>query len=125
MAPAIVMEKGKPVIAIGSPASDRIPTGVYQVLSNLIDFVMDPIAAIDQPRFHLNRAKSSSEPKNALDLEEGFDASLAEDLKKNWQISFKKKDQYYFGSVNVVRILPDGKREAFADERRTNVAAGE
>jgi len=50
---------------------------------------------------------------------------LAEDLKKNWQISFKKKDQYYFGSVNVVRILPDGKREAFADERRTNVAAGE
>ena len=125
MAPVIVMEKGKPVIAIGSPASDRIPTGVYQVLSNLIDFVMDPIAAIDQPRFHLNRAKSSSEPKNALDLEEGFDASLAEDLKKNWQISFKKKDQYYFGSVNVVRILPDGKREAFADERRTNVAAGE
>jgi len=25
----------------------------------------------------------------------------------------------------VVRILSDGKREAFADERRTNVAAGE
>jgi gamma-glutamyltranspeptidase/glutathione hydrolase len=119
------MEKGKPVIALGSPASDRIPTGVYQVLSNLIDFAMNPIAAIDQPRFHLNRAKSPSEPKNALELEEGFDASLAEDLKKNWQISFKKKDQYYFGSVNVVRILPDGKREAFADERRTNVAAGE
>ena len=125
MAPVIVMEKGKPVIALGSPASDRIPTGVYQVLSNLIDFAMNPIAAIDQPRFHLNRAKSPSEPKNALELEEGFDASLAEDLKKNWQISFKKKDQYYFGSVNVVRILPDGKREAFADERRTNVAAGE
>jgi len=125
MAPVIVMEKGKPVIALGSPASDRIPTGVYQVLSNLIDFAMDPIAAIDQPRFHLNRAKSPSEPKNALELEEGFDASLAEDLKKNWQISFKKRDQYYFGSVNVVRILPDGKREAFADERRTNVAAGE
>jgi gamma-glutamyltranspeptidase/glutathione hydrolase len=125
MAPVIVMEKGKPVIALGSPASDRIPTGVYQVLSNLIDFTMDPIAAIDQPRFHLNRAKSPSEPKNALELEEGFDASMAEDLKKNWQISFKKKDQYYFGSVNVVRILPDGKREAFADERRTNVAAGE
>jgi gamma-glutamyltranspeptidase/glutathione hydrolase len=125
MAPVIVMEKGKPVIALGSPASDRIPTGVYQVLSNLIDFAMDPIAAIDQPRFHLNRAKSPSEPKNALELEEGFDASLSEELKKNWQISFKKKDQYYFGSVNVVRILPDGKREAFADERRTNVAAGE
>jgi len=125
MAPVIVMEKGKPVIAIGSPASDRIPTGVYQVLSNMIDFAMDPIAAIDQPRFHLNRAKSPSEPKNALDLEEGFDSVLAEDLKKNWQVSFKKKDQYYFGSVNVVRILPDGKREAYADERRTNVAAGE
>jgi len=125
MAPIIVMEKGKPVIAIGSPASDRIPTGVYQVLSNLIDFGMDPIAAIDQPRFHLNRAKSPSEPKNALELEEGFDPTLAEELKKNWKTSFKQKNQYFFGSVNVVRILPDGKREAFADERRTNVAAGE
>ncbi|NBS13901.1 MAG: gamma-glutamyltransferase family protein [Verrucomicrobia bacterium] len=125
MAPVIVLEKGKPVIAIGSPASDRIPTGVYQVLSNMIDFSMDPTAAIDQPRFHLKRAKSPSEPKNALDLEEGFDASLAEELKKNWQISFKQKNQYYFGSVNVVRMMPDGKREAFADERRTNVAAGE
>ena len=125
MAPVIVMEKGKPVIALGSPASDRIPTGVYQVLSNMIDFAMDPIAAIDQPRFHLNRAKSPSEPKNALELEEGFDPTLAEELKKNWQTSFKQKNQYFFGSVNVVRILSDGKREAFADERRTNVAAGE
>jgi len=125
MAPVIVIEKGKPVIAIGSPASDRIPTGVYQVLSNMIDFAMDPIAAIDQPRFHLNRAKSPSEPKNALELEEGFDPTLAEELKKNWKTSFKQKNQYFFGSVNVVRILPDGKREAFADERRTNVAAGE
>jgi len=125
MAPVIVMEKGRPVIAIGSPASDRIPTGVYQVLSNLIDFDMDPIAAIDQPRFHLTRAKSSSDPKNALELEEGFDPTLAEELKKNWKTSFKQKNQYYFGSVNVVRILPDGKREGFADERRTNVAAGE
>jgi hypothetical protein len=50
---------------------------------------------------------------------------LAEELKKNWKTSFKQKNQYYFGSVNVVRILPDGKREGFADERRTNVAAGE
>ena len=125
MAPVIVMEKGKPVIAIGSPASDRIPTGVYQVLSNLIDFGMDPIAAIDQPRFHLKRAKSPSEPKNALELEEGFDAALTDELKKNWEIGFKQKNQYYFGSVNVVRILPDGQREGFADERRTNVAAGE
>ena len=125
MAPVIVTEKGKAVIALGSPASERIPTGVYQVLSNLIDFAMDPVAAIDQPRFHLKRAKSPSEPKNALELEEGFDTTLAEELKKNWETSFKQRNQYYFGSVNVVRILPDGKREGFADERRTNVAAGE
>jgi len=125
MAPVIVTEKGKAVIALGSPASERIPTGVYQVLSNLIDFGLDPVAAIDQPRFHLKRAKSAGEPKNALELEEGFEPALAEELKKNWQVGFKQRNQYYFGSVNVVRILPDGKREGFADERRTNVAAGE
>ncbi len=125
MAPVIVTEKGKAILALGSPASERIPTGVYQVLSNLIDFGMDPVAAIDQPRFHLKRAKSVAEPANALELEEGFDTALAEELKKNWQVGFKQKNQYYFGSVNVVRILPDGKHEGFADERRTNVAAGE
>ena len=53
------------------------------------------------------------------------DGEPVEELKKNWKTSFKQKNQYYFGSVNVVRILPDGKREGFADERRTNVAAGE
>jgi gamma-glutamyltranspeptidase/glutathione hydrolase len=125
MAPVIITKNRKAVLALGSPGSDRIPTGVYQVLSNMIDFGMDPVAAIDQPRFHLKRAKSVSEPKNALELEEGFDAALAEELKKNWQVGFKQKNQYYFGSVNLVRILPDGKREGFADERRTNVAAGE
>jgi len=27
--------------------------------------------------------------------------------------------------VNVARMLPDGKGEGFADERRTNVAVGQ
>ena len=58
----------------------------------MIDFAMEPIAAIDQPRFHLNRAKSPSEPKNALELEEGFDSTLAEELKKNWKDQFQTKE---------------------------------
>ena len=126
MAPVIVTRDGKPVLALGSPASQRIPTGVYQVLSSVLDFNTPLAAAVDEPRFHLRQPVTSKARSNLLDLEKGIAATTVDGLTgRGWKTDAGTQDTYYFAAVNAVRIQPDGKREAIGDERRTNWAAGE
>ena len=126
MTPVIVTRDGKPVLALGSPASQRIPTGVYQVLSSVLDFNTPLAAAVDEPRFHLRQPESSRSPSNLLDLEKGITRPIVNGLIGNgWKTDAGTQDTYYFAAVNGVRIQSDGKRQAVGDERRTNWAAGE
>ena len=41
MSPTIILKDGQPVMTIGAPGSQRIISGVAQVISNVIDFDMD------------------------------------------------------------------------------------
>lgn len=126
MTPVIVTEQGKPVIAIGSPAAQRIPTGVYQVLSAMIDFNQSAEDAVNETRFHTRNRGGSGDPPNVIDLEDGFGSDVGPALEaKNWVIYPKRSDNYYFGGVNVVRFLPNGIREVVADTRRSNWAEGQ
>lgn len=52
MNPAIVTHNGKLFLAIGAPGGSRITTGVFQVMTDIFNFHLDPQAAIDLPRFH-------------------------------------------------------------------------
>lgn len=52
MTPTIVTRDGKLVLVIGTPGGSHIPTGVLQVMVNLIDHRMDLSEAIDAPRIH-------------------------------------------------------------------------
>lgn len=52
MSPTIVFRDGRPVAALGSPGSNAIVNAVAQVISNLIDFGLDPAAAVAAPRIH-------------------------------------------------------------------------
>jgi gamma-glutamyltranspeptidase/glutathione hydrolase len=52
MTPTIVTYQGKLAAVLGTPGGSRIPTGVLQVLSNLIDHRMTLQEAIDAPRIH-------------------------------------------------------------------------
>lgn len=52
MAPTIVTRDGKLDLVLGTPGGSRIPTGVLQVMMNVIDHDMTLTEAIDAPRIH-------------------------------------------------------------------------
>ncbi|HTY51008.1 MAG TPA: gamma-glutamyltransferase [Steroidobacteraceae bacterium] len=52
MAPTLVMHDGQVAMVLGSPGGSRIITITLEVLTNLIDFGMQPQEAVDAPRIH-------------------------------------------------------------------------
>jgi gamma-glutamyltranspeptidase/glutathione hydrolase len=52
MSPTIVLENGKPVLALGCPNGTRIISGVAQVILNRIFFGMDLYDSVRSPRIH-------------------------------------------------------------------------
>jgi gamma-glutamyltranspeptidase/glutathione hydrolase len=126
VAPTLVFREGRPVLALGAPGGQRIPSAVFQVLTSVLDFGRPLPEAVDEPRVHLQRPLTSREPDNAIDVEEGLpedvSAALAAD---GWSVNRRDRTTYYFAAVNGVQWLPDGTRVAVGDERRSNHAVGE
>ena len=64
---------------------------------------------------------------NEIDLETGSPPRLGEELERMGWRTFPRTNagDFYFGSVNAVRFLPDGEKVGVADQRRTNDAGGD
>ncbi len=52
MSPTIVTKGGQLVMVVGTPGGSHIPTGVLQVIMNVIDYDMTLQEAVDAPRIH-------------------------------------------------------------------------
>jgi len=52
MSPTIVLKDNRPVLVTGSPGGSRIISTVLQVIVNVLDYRMDPAAAVAAPRLH-------------------------------------------------------------------------
>jgi gamma-glutamyltranspeptidase/glutathione hydrolase len=52
MTPAIVLRDGGLSMVLGTPGGSKIPTTVFQVLSNVIDYEMSLADAVRAPRYH-------------------------------------------------------------------------
>ena len=53
MTPSIVLDpRGSLLLVLGSPGGSRIPTAVYQVITNVIDQEMSLADAVAAPRLH-------------------------------------------------------------------------
>lgn len=109
MAPTIVMQAGKPVLAIGSPGGSTIPTTVLQVLLNQLVFGLDAQQAVDFGRFHhqwlpdhIRFEAGRLSKKNQRQLRE---------------MGHVLQESAPYGRAETIRLHPDGTLEGGADRR--------
>jgi gamma-glutamyltranspeptidase/glutathione hydrolase len=81
--PVMLLEDGKPVIALGAPGGRRVVTAMFQTIVNIVDFGMDVQEAIGAPRLHCEGA-DPSDPIGATDrtvlIDDRVPASVIQDL---------------------------------------------
>jgi gamma-glutamyltranspeptidase/glutathione hydrolase len=116
MTPSIVEKDGKLFLILGSPGGSTIPTTVFQIVVNVIDFGMNIQQAVDAGRFHHQWLPDwISYEKNAID-------SLASVKLK--EMDHQLKERTTLGRVNAIMILPEGKKARGADKRGNNCSCG-
>jgi gamma-glutamyltranspeptidase / glutathione hydrolase len=116
MTPSIVEKEGKLFMVAGSPGGSTIPTTVFQVITNVIDYKMNIRQAVDTGRFH-----DQWLPDYIMFEKGSIDSIVVERLK---EMKYDLRERSVIGSVNAIEILPDGKFSAGADRRGDNTACG-
>jgi gamma-glutamyltranspeptidase/glutathione hydrolase len=116
MTPVIVEKDGKLFLVAGSPGGSTIPTTVFQIIVNVIDFGMNIQEAVDAGRFHNQwLPEQTSFEKNSID-------SLT--VIKLIGMGHTFNERTAMGSVNAIMILGDNKKAGGADKRGNNTACG-
>ncbi|OEJ24327.1 gamma-glutamyltransferase [Streptomyces agglomeratus] len=109
MSPTIVLEDGRPLLALGSPGGATIITTVLQILTGHLDRGLPLVDAIAAPR--------ASQRNAALtELEPGlWNSPLREELEA---IGHEFKQNPEIGAATGVQRLPDGRWLAAAERER-------
>nr|WP_086938488.1 gamma-glutamyltransferase [Thaumasiovibrio occultus] len=114
MAPTIVLEEGKPVLAIGSPGGSRIIGYVTQAIINYVDWGMSLQDALNAPHA-VNRF-------GTYDIEKGSDAeALAKPLQ---EMGFLINIRDLNSGLQAIAIGPEGLLSGAADPRREGTVMG-
>jgi len=110
MSPAVVLYQGEPVLAVGSGGSNRLRSAITQVISNLIDFRMPLVNAIDAPRVHFEG--------DLLQVEGGISTTAVRRLEEaGYQVNHWPGRNMFFGGAHAV-ARRDGRLIAAGDRRR-------
>lgn len=115
MTPTIVLKDDKPYLVVGTPGGTTIPTQVFQTLVNIIDFNLSTTDAVYKPKFHHQWLP------DLFYFEKGFPQTVVTALQK---MGYTTRLRGAIGRTEVIKVLPDGKFEAVADNRGEDAAAG-
>ncbi|MCU0363174.1 MAG: gamma-glutamyltransferase [Bacteroidales bacterium] len=116
MTPVIIEKDGSLMMVAGSPGGSTIPTSVFQVVTNVIDFGMTIGQAVDTGRFHHQWLP------DWINIEKNCVDSVTADRLKAMGHTFNERSA--IGRVNAILVTTDGKRRAGADKRGENAACG-
>ncbi|HYM94410.1 MAG TPA: gamma-glutamyltransferase [Chitinophagaceae bacterium] len=115
MTPTIVLKNDQPYLIVGTPGGTTIPTSVFQTIVDILEFGMTTEDAIYKPKFHHQWLPDT------LNVEKGFPQNVEDSLKK---MGYAIKERAGIGRTEVIKILPDKKIEAVADNRGDDDAEG-
>jgi gamma-glutamyltranspeptidase/glutathione hydrolase len=115
MTPTLLLKNNKPYVVVGTPGGTTIPTSVYQTIVNIVDFNMNADDAVNKPKFH-----HQWQP-DEVKTERDFDAETKKQLQA---MGYKIVDVGSLGRMEVIRVMPNGKRETVADKRGDDSVAG-
>jgi gamma-glutamyltranspeptidase/glutathione hydrolase len=119
MTPMIVLDHGKPWIAVGGAGGPRIITSTFEVVVNVIDYGLNLQEAIEAGRIHHQWM-----PDEIYWERNGTNPDTRAALERMGH-KFREKPNLFFSEVNAVMIEPEtGLRVGGADPRRSCVAAG-
>jgi gamma-glutamyltranspeptidase/glutathione hydrolase len=100
MCPTVLLKDDAPWLVLGSGGSKRIRTALAQVISNTVDFGMDPRSAVEAPRLHWDGS--------VVQLEPGISAEAVSALAQRWSLNRWSQQNLYFGGVHAVGPGPVG-----------------
>ena len=115
MSPSLVLSPDGTTTVLGTGGANRIRTAITQVISNLVDFDMQPQAAVDAGRLHWENGVLNIE---SFDLPGGHKTIDAVHQPGEELIEFKQR-HLFFGGVHLVRRAPDGSLTGAGDPRRS------
>ena len=111
MAPTLVFAGDDIELAIGSAGGTRLRTALVGVAAGILDEGLDPVAAVERPRFHRAGDVFHSEP--------GVDERALDELTQSGlQVRRWPRTHHYFGGVSLI-----GTTGAAGDPRRNGHAA--
>ena len=115
MSPTIVLQDGKPVLAVGASGGPRIITGTLQVMLNVIEYGMPVGDAIEQPRLH-HQWQPNVVYRNRFSPDDSVIAGLA---KRGHEISSQRRE----ATVQALQIR-DGKYIGASDPNKGGLPVG-
>lgn len=114
MTPTLVIQNNQPYIVCGTPGGTTIPTTVYQMLVDMLEFNMSAEEAVNAPRFH----------HQWLPDDVRFEKDFNDNTKKQLSaMGYKIVDGTYWGRAEAIKIVNKQKQIA-ADKRGDDSVAG-
>ncbi|CAM5439359.1 Gamma-glutamyltransferase ywrD OS=Afipia felis OX=1035 GN=ywrD_3 PE=4 SV=1 [Afipia felis] len=121
--PGLAMKNGKPHVLYGTQGADGQPQTLTVLLTRLLDYGLDPLAALSQPRFLLG--KTFSDSRDTLKLEESVGAATAQELSaRGHETSMISANSPLGGQAGAIVIHDDGLIEGAHDPRSDGLAIG-
>jgi gamma-glutamyltranspeptidase/glutathione hydrolase len=116
MTPSIVLDpSGSLRMITGTPGGSTIITTVFQTISNVLDYGMNAVEAVNAPRVHHQHL-----PDQIYYEEGGLDAETVAALEELGHTLIERSD--VSGDVQMILVGADGVLSGWSDPRRGGVA---